>query len=41
MHRGFSKATVVRVGLLVAKVTLANWGWRFTAGEAMRVGADL
>lgn len=33
MHRGFSKATVVSVGLFVAKVTLASWGWRFTAGE--------
>ena len=39
MHGGFSKATVVRVGLLVAKVTLASWGWRFTPAGGSEDGS--
>lgn len=38
--RGLFRATVVRVGLLVAKVTLASWGWRFTPGGGSKDGAD-
>lgn len=39
MHGGFSKVTVVRVGLLVAKVTLASWGWRFTPAGGSEDGS--